>query len=113
MRSGVCRSADHDAADQRQRRAAPQIAIECHESGLTLLGLEGHCIGNGTLTVENPEQAFVRADPNGQNKGGGAAAAALHLIALDRSWKSRPAHEAAPDRDIITLAGKIEGPGQA
>jgi len=28
----------------------------------------------------------VRADPAGQNKGGGAAAAALHLIALARGW---------------------------
>lgn len=87
----------------------------CNDSsrGLTLLGLEGHCIGNGILTVENPEQAFVRADPKGQNKGGGAAAAALHLIALDRGWQSRPASDAAKDRDIIKLAGKIEGPGQA
>jgi hypothetical protein len=29
---------------------------------------------------------MVRADPEGQNKGGGAAAAALHLIALARRW---------------------------
>jgi 6,7-dimethyl-8-ribityllumazine synthase len=28
----------------------------------------------------------VRAAPDGQNKGGGAAAAALHLIALARKW---------------------------
>jgi 6,7-dimethyl-8-ribityllumazine synthase len=28
----------------------------------------------------------VRADPAGQNKGGGAAAAALHLVALSRRW---------------------------
>ena len=56
----------------------------CNDSsrGLTLLGLQGLCIGNGILTVENMEQAQVRADPAGQNKGGGAAAAALHLIAL-------------------------------
>ncbi|GGL76091.1 6,7-dimethyl-8-ribityllumazine synthase [Wenxinia marina] len=53
---------------------------------LTLLGLSGHCIGNGILTVETHEQAAVRADPGGQNKGGGAAAAALHLIALGRKW---------------------------
>ena len=58
----------------------------CNDSsrGLTLLGLQGICIGNGILTVENYEQAAVRADPQGQNKGGGAAAAALHLIALSR-----------------------------
>ena len=62
----------------------------CNDSsrGLTLLGLDGACIGNGILTVENRDQAVVRADPAGQNKGGGAAAAALHLIALERGWKS-------------------------
>lgn len=60
----------------------------CNDSsrGLTLLGLEGACIGNGILTVENREQALVRADPAGQDKGGGAAAAALHLVALARRW---------------------------
>ncbi|MDR0810226.1 MAG: 6,7-dimethyl-8-ribityllumazine synthase [Gemmobacter sp.] len=60
----------------------------CNDSsrGLTLLGLQGACIGNGILTVESREQAEVRADPAGQNKGGGAAAAALHLIALARRW---------------------------
>lgn len=60
----------------------------CNDSsrGLTLLGLEGACIGNGILTVENHGQAAVRADPDGQNKGGGAADAALHLIALARRF---------------------------
>lgn len=60
----------------------------CNDSSraLTMLGLEGACIGNGILTVENRAQAEVRADPAGQNKGGGAAAAALHLIALSRTW---------------------------
>jgi len=50
------------------------------------LGLQGACIGNGILTVENRKQAEVRAETAGQNKGGGAAAAALHLIALTRKW---------------------------
>lgn len=60
----------------------------CNDSsrGLTLLGLQGACLGNGILTVENREQAVVRADPAQQNKGGGAAEAALHLIALQRKW---------------------------
>lgn len=60
----------------------------CNDSSraLSLLGLQGACIGNGILTVENRAQAEVRADPEGQNKGGGAAAAALHLIALSRKW---------------------------
>ncbi|WP_170865655.1 6,7-dimethyl-8-ribityllumazine synthase [Wenxinia saemankumensis] len=62
----------------------------CNDSSraLTLLGLSGHCVGNGILTVETHEQAAVRADPGGQNKGGGAAAAALHLMALARRWGS-------------------------
>lgn len=60
----------------------------CNDSSraISLLGLQGACIGNGILTVENRAQAEVRADPSGQNKGGGAAAAALHLIALSRTW---------------------------
>ena len=60
----------------------------CNDSsrGLALLGLDGLCIGNGILTVENRVQAEVRADPAAQDKGGGAAAAALHLIALSRKW---------------------------
>ena len=60
----------------------------CNDSSraLSLLGLQGACIGNGILTVENRGQAEVRADAAGQNKGGGAAAAALHLIALSRRW---------------------------
>lgn len=65
----------------------------CNDSsrGLTLLGLDGTCIGNGILTVENHGQAAVRADPDGQDKGGGAADAALHLIALSRRFGgSRP-----------------------
>lgn len=60
----------------------------CNDSSraLSLLGLQGACIGNGILTVENRGQAEVRADAAGQNKGGGAAAATLHLVALSRRW---------------------------
>jgi len=60
----------------------------CNDSsrGLMQLGLAGLCVGNGILTVENHAQAAVRADAAGQNKGGGAAAAALHLIGLSRRW---------------------------
>lgn len=87
----------------------------CNDSSraLTLLGLQGVCIGNGILTVENLTQAEVRADPAGQNKGGGAAAAALHLIALTRRWTPRrdPGTTQAPD--LIRLAGRLEGQGQA
>ena len=62
----------------------------CQESarGLTLLGLSGLCIGNGILTVEDIAQARVRSDPAQQDKGGDAAAAALHLIALSKQYTS-------------------------
>ena len=60
----------------------------CNDSSraIQLLGLDGAAIGNGILTVENYDQAAVRADPADQNKGGAAAAAALHLIALKRRF---------------------------
>src|SRR5690606_10286639 len=60
----------------------------CNDSsrGLTLLGLNGACPGNGILTVENRDQAVVRAGPAGQAKGGGAAAAPLRLAARARRW---------------------------
>ncbi len=60
----------------------------CNDSSraISLLGLQGMCIGNGILTVETFAQAQVRAEAAGQNKGGGAALAALHLIALSRKW---------------------------
>ena len=62
----------------------------CNDSSraLQMLGLQGLCIGNGILTVETQKQAEIRADTKDQNKGGGAAAAALHLIALSRKWGS-------------------------
>ena len=86
----------------------------CNDSsrGLTLLGLQGLAIGNGILTVETMAQAEVRGDPQGQNKGGGAAAAALHLIALRRKWGSaQPAGRR--DHDVIRLAGEMEGSGRS
>ncbi|MDM7459533.1 MAG: 6,7-dimethyl-8-ribityllumazine synthase [Paracoccus sp. (in: a-proteobacteria)] len=85
----------------------------CNDSSraLTLLGLQGLCIGNGILTVENMAQAEVRADPQGQNKGGGAAAAALHLVALARRWSRRPGMVGGPD--IIRLAGELDGQDRA
>lgn len=88
----------------------------CNDSsrGLTLLGLDGACIGNGILTVENRDQAVVRADPEGQNKGGGAAAAALHLIALSRKWgaATRGIGFRAPGAGF-QIAGDDEGPKTA
>ena len=44
--------------------------------------MDGLAIGNGILTVENEAQAIVRADPKQLDKGGGAAKAALAMLAL-------------------------------
>jgi len=50
---------------------------------LTDLGVHyGLCIGNGILTVENEEQALVRADRGRGDKGGDAARACLSLVDL-------------------------------
>ena len=88
----------------------------CNDSsrGITLLGLQGLCIGNGILTVENMEQAQVRAEVDGQNKGGGAAAAALHLIALSRKWGAqRKGVGFVPARDEYQIAGAPKDPNVA
>jgi 6,7-dimethyl-8-ribityllumazine synthase len=88
----------------------------CNDSSraLTLMGLEGVCIGNGILTVENRPQAEVRADPAGQNKGGGAAAAALHLVALSRKWAGRKTGIGfKPQGESFRIAGQPEGPSRA
>jgi 6,7-dimethyl-8-ribityllumazine synthase len=42
-------------------------------------------IGNGIVTVENDAQAWVRARPTEEDKGGGAARAALTLVRIKRS----------------------------
>ncbi|WP_083097349.1 6,7-dimethyl-8-ribityllumazine synthase [Pseudophaeobacter leonis] len=88
----------------------------CNDSSraIQLLGLQGLCIGNGILTVENRKQAEVRADPGDQNKGGGAAAAALHLIALTRKWgaQTKGVGFKAPSEAIL-LAGTENGPRTA
>jgi 6,7-dimethyl-8-ribityllumazine synthase len=42
-------------------------------------------VGNGILTVENRAQAIDRADKTRQNKGGGAAIAALNMLALKQA----------------------------
>ena len=79
----------------------------CNDSsrGLTLLGLQGLCIGNGILTVENRDQALARAKPDAMNKGGGAAAAALHLLALARKWgASRKGVGFIPAQDEYQIA---------
>jgi 6,7-dimethyl-8-ribityllumazine synthase len=85
----------------------------CNDSSraLQLLGLQGLCIGNGILTVENREQAVIRAAVKGQNKGGGAAAAALHLVALARRWgtETKGVGFQRLGEDTVLAAGKADG----
>ena len=50
------------------------------------LTMDGIAIGNGILTVENEDQAIVRADPAQKDKGGEAARAALVLMDLARRF---------------------------
>ena len=50
--------------------------------GIMALTMDGLAIGNGILTTENEAQAIVRADPAQLDKGGGAAQAALAMLAL-------------------------------
>jgi len=50
--------------------------------GIMALSMDGLCIGNGILTTENEAQAIVRADAKQLDKGGGAAQAALAMLAL-------------------------------
>ena len=54
--------------------------------GLMDLTLQGFAIGNGILTVENEEQARVRADPAQGDKGGEAARAALAFYELREKY---------------------------
>ena len=50
--------------------------------GIMALTLDGLPIGNGILTTENEAQALTRAKPTEGDKGGGAAKAALAMLAL-------------------------------
>lgn len=56
--------------------------------GIMALTMDGIAIGNGILTVENEDQALVRADPAQKNKGGEAAQAALALLQLSGRFSS-------------------------
>ena len=50
--------------------------------GIMQLTMDGLPIGNGILTTENEAQALTRAKPTEGDKGGGAANAALAMLAL-------------------------------
>ena len=55
--------------------------------GVMALTMDGIAIGNGILTVENEEQALVRADPKQKDKGGEAAKAAIALLELQERFR--------------------------
>jgi len=87
-----------DAADEDGTEYDGYVALGCvirgetyhfdlvaNESSRALMNLaveEGLAIGNGILTVENEEQAWVRARREDKDKGGFAARAALTMIEL-------------------------------
>ena len=73
------------------RGATSHYDVVVNESarGITNLTLAGVPVGNGIITVETMAQAEERADGNRLNTAGGAAEAALHLIALSRRLKTR------------------------
>ena len=54
--------------------------------GIMALTLDGLAIGNGILTVENEAQALLRADPAQMDKGGGAAQAAIAMLAIKQRF---------------------------
>ena len=89
------------------RGATTHYETVCNDSSraLQLLGLQGLCIGNGILTVENMGQAVERAAPDQMNKGGGAAAAALHLVHLARRFGSTGRERVGFHTDSIQMAG--------
>lgn len=63
-----------------------EIVAQESARALMQLTLDGFSIGNGILTVENEEQARVRADPAQGDKGGDAARAALALHELREKY---------------------------
>ena len=55
--------------------------------GLNLLAInEQIAIGNGILTVENEDQAIIRADKNQKDKGGFAAKTCVEMIKLKKKF---------------------------
>ncbi len=70
----------------RGRTSHYDVVVNESARGLMLLGLQGLAIGNGIITVENMDQAEERADAERLDTAGGAAAAAVHLIALARRF---------------------------
>ncbi len=64
----------------------------CEEASRALMdiSLSGVPLGFGILTVENKEQALVRADPAGKNKGAEIAEACLRMIEIENMYAEQP-----------------------
>ena len=63
------------------------VAGESARGLMDLAVQRGALIGNGILTTDDGRQARVRADPDGKDKGGGAARAALALLQIKRCFR--------------------------
>jgi len=106
----------------RGETSSYEIATRESAQALTIMGVEGLCIGNGILGVESMAQAVARAQPvisDAQqaidtNKGAAAAAAALHLIALSRKWaRQTKGIGFRPSGESFRIAGEPEGENRA
>ena len=64
------------------------IVAENSAKALSQLGLDGICIGNGILTVDNIEQAEERSDPKLKNKGKDVAKALISLLLIKQTYNS-------------------------
>ena len=63
------------------------VAGESARGLMDLAVRRGALIGNGILTTDDGRQARVRADPDGKDKGGAAARAALALVQIKRCFR--------------------------
>ena len=64
------------------------IVAENSAKALSQLGLDGICIGNGILTVDNIEQAEKRSDPKLKNKGKDVAKALISLLLIKQNYNA-------------------------
>ena len=67
------------------------VANESARAIMTLAIEKNAAVGNGILTVENREQALVRASTGETDKGGVAAAAAFEMAVLRKRFELRNA----------------------
>lgn len=92
----------------RGRTSHYDVVVNESARGIMLLGLQGVSIGNGIITVENMDQAEERADANRLDTAGGAATAALHLIAIARRFGGRKKSVGFTAGEYL-IAGETDG----